>query len=267
MTDLQDMRARMRETRAAPAVSRGEGFKIPFSIVAVAAVAAGFVVVMMTPKFYSVQRTAALPAFQDAKGRSEEPVPVAAAVQPAVVEAAPIKVDYAGKSPEDVAGIADVVCAQRVAVAKAQPQQAARPAPDDGAGGPKIAAENQKLSCFLSEGTARFCVPAQRRKATADVINYFKGIEYANASVGAMQKATGRQIPKGDPGAAAANALLGPDPSVVEAIEGLLHAGYLAQGNRDDILANVPRYYRDRFGRIVGNRVQCPEKQWWQVWR
>jgi hypothetical protein len=267
MADLQEMRARMRETRAAPVMSQRQGFKIPFSVVAVAAVAAGFVVVMMTPKFYSVQRTAALPAFKEVKGRSEEPAPASAAAQAAVVAAAPIKADYVGKAPEDVAGIADLVCAQRVAVAMAQPQQAARSAPDDGAGESRIAAENQKLSCFLSEGTARFCVPAQRRKATADVINYFKGIEYANASVGVMQNAIGRPILNGVPGAAAGNTLLGPDPSVVEAIEGLLRAGYIAQGNRDDILANVPHYYRDRFGRIVGNRVQCPERPWWQVWR
>src|SRR5262249_46361414 len=169
----------------------------------------------------------------------------------AVVEPARIKADYVGKAPEDVAGIADAVCAQRVAAAKAEPPQAARRAPDDGAGGAKIAAENDRLSCFLSEGTARFCVPAQRRKATADVINYFKGIEYANASVGVMQKAMGRPILNGDPGVAAANAVLGPDPLVVEAVEGLLRAGYIAQGNRDDVLANVPHFYRDRFGRIV----------------
>src|SRR5262249_36381903 len=149
---------RMRETRAAPVVSQREGFKIPFGVVAAAAVGVGFVIVMMTPKFYSVQRTATLPAFKEVKERSSEeqaPVPARAAL----VEAAPIKADYAGKSPEEAAGIADAVCAQRVAAATAQPQQAARPAPDDGAGGPKIAAENQKLSCFLSEGTARFCVP------------------------------------------------------------------------------------------------------------
>jgi hypothetical protein len=204
--------------------------------------------------------------FKDVKERGKETTPAPVPARAAAVDS-PIKADYAGKSPEDVAGIADLVCAQRVAAASGQPQQATRPAPDDGTGGPKIAAENDRLSCFLSEGTARFCVPAQRRKATADVINYFKGIEYANASVGVMQKAMARPVPDGSSGAAAANAQLGPDPRVVEAVEGLLRAGYIAQGNRDDILSNLPRYYRDRFGRIVGNRVQCPEKPWWQVWR
>jgi hypothetical protein len=44
-------------------------------------------------------------------------------------------------------------------------------------------------------------------------------------------------------------------------------AGYVAQGNRDDVLTNVPRFYKDRFGHIVGNKAPCPEKPWWAVWK
>src|SRR5215813_2655773 len=101
MADIQDMRARMRETRAAPVVSQGEGFKIPFGVVAVAAVVVGFAVVMVTPKFYPVQRTASLPAFKEAKERNSEEA-AAAPARAAAVDAAPIKADYAGKAPEDV---------------------------------------------------------------------------------------------------------------------------------------------------------------------
>jgi hypothetical protein len=265
MSDLQDLRARLRDTRASPAVSREEGrSKLPFGIAAIAAIAAGFAIVTVTPKFYSVRRTATLPAFNEVKQRAEEP---AAAPTPAPVATAPIKADYTGKSIDEVAGLADAVCAQRVAAAKATPRQASPVASDDGSGGIRIAAENERLHCFLSEGTARFCAPSQRRKATADVINYFKGIEYANASVGAMQKAIGRPMgpPSGDK--APGNVQLAPDPGVVEAIEGLLLAGYLSQGYRDDILSNVPHPYKDRFARVVGNRVPCPEKPWWQIWK
>ena len=268
MTDLQDLRARLRESRVTPAVSTGGGFRIPFSVLAIGAIAAGFVIVMMMPKLYSVQRTAALPAFKDVKERGEEPAVVSTPAR----EAQPIKADYAGKSAEEVAGIADAVCAQRVAAAKAQPQQAAKLISDDAAGGQKIAAENDKLHCFLSEGTARFCAASWRRKATADIINYFKGIEYANASVGVAQRVMARPMgpPTGAPGVTTSNVppvALGPDPRVVESIEGLLRAGYIAQGNRDDILTNVPRFYKDRFGRIVGNKAPCPENPWWAVWR
>lgn len=263
MSDLQEMRARMRESRAAaPAVSSGEGFRIPFGVVAVAAVAVGFAIVTVTPKFYSVQPTATLPAFQETKARSDE----AGAAAP-VVDITPINADYAGKSPEEAANLADAVCAQRVAAAKAQPKLTA-----DDSGGAKIAAENVRLSCFLAEGPARFCIASHRRRATADIINYFKGIEYANASVGMMQKAIARPMapPRGQaasPGQAAGSVQFGPDPRVVEEIENLLRAGYLAQGNRDDILTNVPRPYKERFARVVGNRVPCPEKPWWQVWK
>ena len=47
----------------------------------------------------------------------------------------------------------------------------------------KVTAADEKLHCFLTEAPARFCAPNQKRKATADVINYFKGIEYTNAAV------------------------------------------------------------------------------------
>jgi hypothetical protein len=257
MTELQDMRARLRETRATPTVPSGDGIKIPFGIFAVGAIAVGFAVVTLTPKLYSVQRTAALPAFKDARERSEEPMPAAAPVVPMT----PIKADYVGKSADEVAGIADAVCAQRVAAAEAQPQQTPKLL-DDSTGGPKIAAANDRLHCFLSEGTARFCSPSQRRKATADIISYFKGIEYANASVGAVQKVIAQPA-----NSATANVQLAPDPRVIEAVDGLLLAGYIAQGNRDDLLANVPRGDKDRFGRIVGNRNPCPEKPWWHVWK
>src|SRR5689334_17695596 len=113
MSDLQDMRARMRETRSAPSVSGGEGFRIPFGVVAVAAVAVGFAVVTVTPKFYSVQRTATLPAFQETKAHGDEP----AATSAPVVDMTPINADYTGKSPEEAASLADAVCAQRVAAA------------------------------------------------------------------------------------------------------------------------------------------------------
>ena len=61
MTDTHDMRARLRDTRGPEPVASG-GFKIPFGLVAGLAVVAGFLLVLFLPKFYPVQRTAALPA-------------------------------------------------------------------------------------------------------------------------------------------------------------------------------------------------------------
>ena len=246
MTDIHDLRAQMREARSHPTVARSGGFKIPFGLVAVAAIAVGFVVVMFAPKIYSPQRTATLPVFKDKSARAEEPA-AAPAPAPSVVPMSGTAPNYAGKSADDVMRLADAVCEHR---AMAAPQKGQ-------------AAVEAKLQCFLSEGTARFCTGGQARKATADIINYFKGIEYTNAAVGMASK-----LPFRNPAAdAAAPTPLAPDARVVEAIEGLLRAGYLSKGNREDILANVPRDYKARFAPIVGNKAPCPEPSWWQVWK
>ena len=82
MTDIHDLRAQMREGRGArPVVVHGGGFKLPFGLLAGAAVVIGFLVVLFTPKIYSVQRTAALPAFKEAR-QEAAPVAVAPAPQP-----------------------------------------------------------------------------------------------------------------------------------------------------------------------------------------
>ena len=247
MTDIHDLRAQMREGRGArPVVVQGGGFKIPFGLVAGTAVALGFLLVLFTPKIYSVQRTAALPAFKDVK---PEPAPVAAAPHPgAVVPPAAVKPNYAGKGADEAARIADAVCEQRLTAAPQRGQ----------------AAVEAKLHCFLSEGTARFCTGSQARKATADIINYFKGIEYTNAAVVVAAKVAAMK-PSGEAAAVLNKAEI--DPRVVEAIEGVIRAGYLTKANRDEIGANVPRELKDRFARIVGSTPPCPKPPWWAVWK
>jgi hypothetical protein len=258
MTDIHDLRAQMREGRGArPVVASGGGFKLPFGLLAGAAVVAGFLVVLFTPKIYSVQRTAALPAFKEVR-QEGAPVPVAPAPQPVVAPqpvavAAPpaaAKSAYAGKSADEAARIADAVCEQRLIAAPQRGQ----------------AAVEAKLQCFLSEGTARFCTGGQARKATADIINYFKGIEYTNTAMIVAAKMPGPfRSPSADTNQPPTP--LTPDPRVAEAIEGLMRAGYLNRGHREDIAANVPRDYKDRFARIVGIKAPCPEPPWWAVWK
>ena len=249
MTDIHDLRAQMRDGRGArPAVARGGGFRIPFGLVAGGAVALGFLLVLFTPKIYPVQRTAALPAFKEAR---PEPAPAAAAPQPvAVAPPAAVKSNYAGKGADEAAKIADAVCEQRMTAAPQRGQ----------------AAVEAKLHCFLSEGTARFCTGSQARKATADIINYFKGIEYTNTAMIVATKVPG---PFRSPAADTTQppTQLTPDPRVAEAIEGLMRAGYLNRGHREDIAANVPRDYKERFARIVGIQSPCPAPPWWAVWR
>ena len=156
MTDFHDMRARMRETgyqAAEPSRSR-----LPFWIVTVCAVAVGFTVVLFVPRFYTAQRTAALPIFKDTATR-EQPSAPAQIVAPEIA-ANPAR--YAGKSAEEIAKIADSVCIPRPTT-----------------GPTSITFQSERLHCLLTEGTARYCTGTQRSKITAAVIDHFRIVEHA----------------------------------------------------------------------------------------
>jgi hypothetical protein len=289
MTDIQGLRAQLRDSRprSAPRVSSGGG-GAPFWAVAVVAAVVGFGIVLFTPRFFTTQRTAALPDFQEAASRPPDggqgsaperhavapPVSVqlvpapAAASQPVKSQPAPAQPAlpapaqpaaapasrYAGKAPEEVVRVSDAVCEQRMQAVRNGVQPAPR------GGGHKITAADEKLHCFLTEAPSRFCAPNQKRKVAADVINYFKGIEYTNAAVVVAAKVAAMK-PGGEAPAVLNKAEI--DPRVVEAIEGVMRAGYLTKANREEIGANVPRELKDRFARIVGSTPPCPKPPWW----
>ena len=156
MTDLHDMRARMRETGYQAAEPSRSG--LPFWIVTVCAVAVGFTVVLFVPRFYTPQRTAALPTFKDTATR-EQPNTPAQIVAPEIA-ANPAR--YTGKSAEDIAKIADSICMPR-----------ATPGPTG------IPFQSERLHCLLTEGTARYCTGTQRSKITAAIIDHFRIVEHA----------------------------------------------------------------------------------------
>jgi len=255
MTDIQGLRAQLRDTRPATrssTSSSGGGGGIPCWVIAAGAAALGFAIVLFTPHFYTMQRTAALPGVTRSEPAEGAPphaaaphaaVPQAAAPQAAAPEAPASR--YAGKAPEEVVRTVEIVCDERA--------RALRGA-SSGAPGPKAA--DEKLHCFLTEAPARFCAPNLKRKATADVINYFKGIEYTNKAIVVAAKLKGT----------AADGMLGAatiDPRVVEAVEGLMRAGYLTKAHRDEIAANVPPDIKDRFARVIGSTPTCPKPPWW----
>jgi hypothetical protein len=247
MTDIQGLRAQLKDTRPATRSSGGGG--VPFWLIAAGAAALGFAVVLFTPHFYTMQRTAALPGVQTrpepAEGASpataqHAAVPHAAVPQAAAPEAPAPR--YAGKAPEEVVRTVEIVCDERARGLRAA------------SSGPKAA--DERLHCFLTEAPARFCAPNLKRKATADVINYFKGIEYTNKAIIVAAKLKGTPA-DGMPGAVTI------DPRVVEAVEGLMRAGYLTKAHRDDIAANVPPDIKDRFARVIGSTPTCPKPPWW----
>jgi hypothetical protein len=277
MTDIQGMRAQMRDSRgSAPRISSvsSGGGGVPFWIVAVVAGAVGFAIVLFAPRYFTAQRTAALPAFQDPAHRAspaesgQAPVPApeqSAAMQPAATQPvqpaaqdAPAPVSrYAGKTLEEIVRTSDAVCEHRSQVVRngGPPQRSAgKPVAEERASAHKVTAADEKLFCLLTEAPSRFCAPNQKRKATADIINYFKGIEYTNAAVQMAAKVQANA-------AGLSKATI--DPQVVDAIEALLRAGYLTKEYREDIAANVPREIKDRFARVVGSMPNCPKPPWW----
>jgi hypothetical protein len=167
---------------------------------------------------------------------------------------------YANKTPEEVVRTSDVVCEHRSLAVRngAPPQRSAaltrnaggRTGPEDH----KVTAADETLHCLLTEAPSRFCAPNQKRKLTADIINYFKGIEYTNAAVQMAAKVHANP-------AGLTKATI--DPQVVDAIEVLLRAGYLTKEYREDIAASVPREIKERFARVVGSTPNCPKPPWW----
>ena len=262
MTDIQDLRSRIREkTDSEPERSS----RLPFWLIAVVAIAAGFTAVMFVPRYFSGHGTATV--YVEAPRKPVAVAPAAAAER------------YAGKTAAEVAKIADGVCAQRassvlLATINGEEQSPKAKAEFDRAkqmvaSGKNVADQNERLACQLTEAPARYCSRTLRQKITAGVIDYVRGIENTNMSLRlfftaqsaiSLDQSRGRINPDG----------LGaftPDPRVIEGVEGLIRAGYLVKAQRDDIGTSVPRAIKERLDRVVGNKANCPETPWWAFWR
>jgi hypothetical protein len=111
-------------------------------------------------------------------------------------------------------------------------------------GATNIAYQSEQLHCLLTEAPARYCSAVQRSKITAAIINHFRIVEHA-ATVAKIEV----------------------EPRVLVAIENLIRAGYLLRPQRDDIGTSVPRAIKERFDRVVGNKLPCPDPPWWAIWK
>jgi hypothetical protein len=281
MTEIQDLRARMREerTRQPVAAEPGSGLRIPFGVLAVGAVVLGFVVVFFTPRIYPAQRTAALPAFRDVQQRIENPGAAAAMTPVAVPEENSAR--YTDKSFDEMARIADGVCFQRAHAAvphwSKTPRLTTKELSDfaDVDGARHFAA---LLHCLVTEAPARYCVRAQRNMIKAEIVTYFRGIDHANAAtrkVVAELRAAPRNDIDDSYGSREANPdvqklaalTFTPDDKVMRGVEALMQAGYLPNAERADIGKSVAPAIRDRFARVVGSKLPCPDPPWWAVWK
>lgn len=153
MADFHDMRARIRDTSQEPE-SHGNG--LSFWILTTCAVAVGFGLVMLAPRIYTVQRTAALPAFKDMRAEAVQ------GDQSAVAALAADPTRYAGKSADEIGKIADAICAPRQMN-----------------GAMSLAYQSEQLHCLLTEAPGRYCSAVQRSRITAAIISHFRTVEHA----------------------------------------------------------------------------------------
>ncbi|HZY11380.1 MAG TPA: hypothetical protein VFE89_01270 [Beijerinckiaceae bacterium] len=263
MADIQDLRARARETAYRPERSSGS---LPFWLIAGVAVAAGFAGVMFAPRFFSTHSTGVV-YVEAPRGRA------ATAPMPADADR------YVGKSADEVATMADAVCAARAGSVLLAPINGEEQSPKGKAefdrakqtvaNGKNVPDQNERLACQLTEAPARYCSRSLRQKITAGVIDYVRGIENTNLSLRmyftaqaaiSLDQSRGRTNPD-------ALGAFAPDPRVIEGVEGLIRAGYLLKPQRDDIGTSAPRAIKERLDRIVGNKAHCPEAPWWAFWR
>ena len=228
------MRSNVRET----GYESEQKSRIPFAVIAVGAVVVGFAVVLLAPRLYTVQRTAALPSFREFAHEGD-----------AAVAQAKSATRYAGKGAEDIGRIADSICMQR-----ASSRMLA--APSSTAIAPlrssivENADDNDRLACRLTEEPERYCSVSQRQKIAAEVIDYFNAIGRNRA---ALRTASTLSFPA--------------DPRVLDGVDALIRAGYFPRGARDDINTSVPRQIRDRFDHIVPSNPHCPQPPWWAFWQ
>jgi hypothetical protein len=240
MTDLQDLRSRLRDdVRRGSSTSEDGAGKSYALVFATCGIVIGFALFMFVPRFFQTSGTAVV--------RVESPV------KPGEVPR------YAGRSFDEAGVIADNVCAQKVR--PGQPVKPPRITQDQmpeflNIEGVKRAGE--QMNCLLTEAPQRYCSVAQRKMIVGELTLYFRGIELANKS-GALRGSEPRS-----PGGADVS----PDPRVLAALEARLRDGHLTMANRDVISSEAPRWVRDRLVKIEPRKVSlCPENPWWAVWK
>jgi hypothetical protein len=244
MTDLQDIRSRLRDD-----VRRGsssdEGASKNYTLVfATCGLVIGFALFMFVPRFFQSHDTAIMHDISAARPAAE-------------TGARPPEGRYTGKSPDEIATLADEVCAQRGPAQRVgKPPRLADMAGDflNADGMKRI---NEQIHCLLTEGPMRFCSATQQRMIVGELTLYFHGIEQANRQYGTLRGASART---------GVEEII-PESRVIMALEARLRDGELTSANRDMISGEAPRWVRDRLVKIEPRQSICPQKPWWAIWK
>src|ERR1043166_3910198 len=147
MTDLQDLRSKLREDVRRGSSSDEGGGKNYTLVFAGCGLVIGFALFIFVPRFFQTGTTAVM---RDVG---------AVRVDTRITDGG----RYTGKSPEAAASLADEVCALRVAGRQpGKPPRLGDSAADfltpDG-----MKRVHEQMNCLLTEGPARFCSPGQRK--------------------------------------------------------------------------------------------------------
>jgi hypothetical protein len=242
MTDLQDLRSKLREDVRRGSSSDEGGGRNYTLVFAGCGIVIGFALFVFVPRFFQTGGTAT------------------------VRDVGAIRVDtritdggrYTGKSPDDAATLADEICAVRApGRVPGKPPRLGESAADfltpDG-----MKRIHEQMACLLAEGPMRFCAPSQRKMIVNEITLYFRGIENANRAFGVIRGNEARKSISDD---------VHPDPRVLAALETRLRDGQLTVANRDVLSGEAPRWVRDRLVKIEPRQSLCPEKPWWAIWR
>lgn len=243
MTDLQDLRSKLREDVRRGSSSDEGGGRNYTLVFATCGVVIGFALFIFVPRFFQTGNTVTM---RDVG---------AGRVDTRITDGG----RYTGKSPDEAAFIADEVCAVR-----APGRQPGKPPRLGDSAADFLTPEGMKrvheqMTCLITEGPMRFCSPGQRKMIVNEMTLYFRGIENANRAFGVIRGNEARKSISDD---------VNPDPRVLAALETRLRDGQLTPANRDVLSSEAPRWVRDRLVKIEPRQQSvCPEKPWWAVWR
>ena len=139
---------------------------------------------------------------------------------------------------------------------------------------------NELLTCLLTEAPTRYCSSGERSMITAEIVMYFRGIDYGNQTLtnakniyqtnmanGKLHRMFGDMAGDPDYVNQIERRRLVPDSRVIGAIEARLRDGTLTASDRDTIAAAAPEPIRKRFAAIKPSTPLCPPQPWWAFWR
>ena len=279
MSNIQDIRAQLRANSSGTVASRSMASPA-LALLMIAAVASGIIYYLFfIPVVVPLKPSASIPTFHrvNPDGSPEgsqftPPSPKAAPANPA---------QYNGMTFRQSGKRADEVCFLRAQTLvphwSKTPRLTTKELHDfDFDEMPHF---NELMTCLLTEAPTRYCSSGQRSMIDAEIVMYFRGIDYGNQTLtnakntyqtnlasGKLHRIFGDMAGDSDYLSQIERRRLVPDSRVIGAIEARLRDS-LSASDRDTIAAVAPESIRKRFADIKMSTPLCPHNPWWAFWR